>query len=413
MSNFDPMKESTSLPASEVTAGAHDAAASGDVFSSNAVRLTPRQWLIVAVVLVLFGVGMPRLWQRLEPLGNEPDYRIAFRLGNDYWLYRRICRRACVGETIPVLGDSVVWGHYVPPQETLSHYLNAEYGREQFANLGVDGIHPAAMAGLVEYFGRALTDRRVVLHCNLLWMSSKRHDLQVDKPLALNHPTLVPQFFPAIPCYRASFGQRVSNVVARVVPFLGWTEHVRTAYFGGATIPEWTLAHPYEDPFRAITLKLPSAAEPPSPRPDARPWTEQKIGQFGPHWVDLAGSFQWRSFQRTVAILERRGNRLFVVVGPFNEHMLTPPSRAAYRTRIAEVADWLEAQGIEHVVPAILPSDAYADASHPLADGYALLARQLAENRAFAKFALAVGRVESSGFSKKVEDPVSAPQSNR
>jgi hypothetical protein len=187
----------------------------------------------------------------------------------------------------------------------------------------------------------------------------------------------------------------MSNVTARTIPFFGWAEHVRTAYFGGATIPVWTLAHPYEDPLQAVTLRLPSAAEPPSPRPVARPWREQKIAQFGPHWVDLESSFQWHSFQRTVAILRRRGNRLFVVVGPFNEHMLKPPSRTAYQARIAKVADWLRTQGIEHAVPAVLPSDDYADASHPLRDGYALLARQLAENRAFAEFASTGARVQS------------------
>ena len=94
-------------------------------------------------------------------------------------------------------------------------------------------------------------------------------------------------------------------------------------------------------------------------------------------WVDLAGSLQWKSFQRTVDILEKRGNSVFVVVGPFNEHLLTDASRVKYSELKRGIEDWLKERKIPYFVPEALPSEQYGDASHPLSAGYALLAKQL------------------------------------
>ena len=94
-------------------------------------------------------------------------------------------------------------------------------------------------------------------------------------------------------------------------------------------------------------------------------------------WVKASGSFQWRQFQRCVEILRARGNRLLVVVGPFNEHMLTETGLVGFRTLKADVEAWLESEGVDHVSPAVLPSEMYADASHPLEEGYARLSESI------------------------------------
>ncbi len=355
-------------------------------FGSNAIRLSPREWLVAAAILVLAGWMIPAAWQRIEPLDTGPDYRIPFRLGEDYWTYARYCREACAAEKTLVVGDSVMWGHYVSTDQTLSHHLNALSGTDEFANLGVDGTHPAALAGLVEYYGRSITGRDVILFFNPLWISSDRHDLSTTKEFSFQHPRLVPQFRPWIACYRESLAGRLGAVVERNCGFLGWTNHLRTAYFQNNDIPAWTKEHPYANPVRAVTLSLPSADEPPSPAPVAEPWTTQRIDRYNPRWVDLATSPQWHSFQRTVATLQARKNRVFVLVGPFNEHMLKEPSLTKYRTIKRGIAAWLEAEKIPHFVPAALPSELYADASHPLAEGYALLARQLLAHSPFADF---------------------------
>ena len=66
--------------------------------------------------------------------------------------------------------------------------------------------------------------------------------------------------------------------------------------------------------------------------------------------------------------------------------MLKAESLARYRRRLGAVSAWLRGRGIPHWVPAALPSELYADASHPLADGYQRWARRLYEQKDFAAF---------------------------
>jgi hypothetical protein len=355
-------------------------------YASNDVRLSPRQCLVAALLIAAIFWLIPAAWERLEPLDAGPDYRVPYALGNDYWNYARTCRQLAAGEKILLVGDSVIWGHYVSSEETLSHDLNRLTGREHFVNLGLDGIHPVALCGLIEHYGRAISGERVILNCNLLWMSSPRHDLSADKEFAFNHPGLVPQFSPRIPCYRAPLGQRLGTVVGRNVDFLGWADHVRTAYFGGDNMAAWTLEHPCENPLAPVTLRLPSPDEPPSPRPDARPWSAKGIERHRPEWVDLEHSLQWTFFRRTVELLQDRGNRVFVLVGPYNEHMLTAEGLREYDHRKQQAAAWLRERGILHHVPRALPSEDYADASHPTAEGYRRLAKDLFQQEAFRRF---------------------------
>jgi hypothetical protein len=355
-------------------------------FGSNEVRLSPREWVLAAGIVAALAWLIPVAWQRLEPFEPGPDYRVPFRLGEDYWSFARYCRRACAQRKTLVVGDSVIWGHYVPSRDTLSHHLNRLAGADEFANLGVDGTHPAALAGLVDYYGGDMTRRSVLLFFNPLWISSETHDLRTSKEFAFNHPRLVPQFSPRIPCYKESLGGRLGIVVGRSWGLLDWLNHVRTAYFGNSDLAAWTLEHPYADPVRAVTLELPSPDEPPSPPPIAEPWTAQRIERYNPRWVDLPASLQWQSFQRTVRTLQARCCRVFVLVGPFNEHMLKEPSLKAYCRIKDEIAAWLKMKGIPHFLPEVLPSELYADASHPLGSGYAALARQLLAHEGFIRF---------------------------
>ena len=107
------------------------------------------------------------------------------------------------------------------------------------------------------------------------------------------------------------------------------------------------------------------------------PWYKRGITRQDFPWVGPAKSLQWRFFKRTIDVLQGRGNRVFVLLGPFNEHMLTDESRQRYRkVRTALEAD-LKMQGVAYHAPAALASDQYGDASHPLAPGYEVLARQL------------------------------------
>ena len=66
-----------------------------------------------------------------------------------------------------------------------------------------------------------------------------------------------------------------------------------------------------------------------------------------------------------------------VVLGPFNEHMMAEDNQAAFNKIRDGIEAWLKENQIPHVVPGTLPSQLYADASHPLTGGYQLLAKQL------------------------------------
>jgi hypothetical protein len=356
----------------------------GSAFS-NGVRLSGREWLGVGLftaVLVLFA---PAAWRQVEPFPLEPDSRMPHDLSNDYWLYARYAGLAAERYEILLLGDSVIWGEYVTRQGTLSHHLNARLGREQCANLGLDGAHPLALAGLLEHYSGGVAGKGVVLQCNPLWLSSPRADLQDDKATEFNHPRLVPQFVPRIPSYQEEVSPRIGVAVEERVPFSSWTNHLQQAYYDRSDLPSWTLEHPYENPLQPLARGLPPADD--TLRHESRPWYASGIGLQDYPWVDPETSLQWRAFRRAVEVLRHRGNRVFALVGPFNEHLLTPESRRRYRQVQATIAAWLEAQAIPHALPLPLASELYGDASHPLADGYARLADQLLKDPSFRSVA--------------------------
>jgi hypothetical protein len=353
-------------------------------FAAHEVRLTAGQWIVTALLVGLALALLPRLWTRLEPFAPGPDYRMPYELSTDYWHFSRYARTAAADGKVLVIGDSVVWGQYVRKHETLAHCLNELAEAPRFANLGVDGMHPAALAGLIRHYGQGISGRDVLLHCNPLWMSSERHDLRIEKEFHFNHPELVPQFLPPIPCYRASVADRLAIVVRRSLPAFAWADHLRIAYYDGRDIPSWTIEHPYRSPLGALAGTLPGPAEEPKQEPLA--WTEKGMPRQDFPWVEPGESFQWRSFRRVVRLLRRRGNRLFVLVGPFNSHMLTQDSSDRYGRLRDGMAAWLAAEGVPFYAPPALPSHAYADASHPLAEGYAAIARDLFGRPAFAPF---------------------------
>jgi len=354
-------------------------------FSSNGVRLSLREWFIVGVVISAVFYFGPKLWQRIEKFEPEHDYRVPYELGNDYWLYHRYCRWAGLRYEALVIGDSVIWGHYVSRHNTLSHYLNEIAGRAQFANLGVDGIHPVALEGLLRYYGRGISGKKVILHLNPLWMSHPKHDLQTKKEHPFNHPRLVPQFVPSIRCYKASYSTRISAVCRRYVPFLNWTCHLNIAYFQSSDsrdISGWTLKHPYKNPLSAVGRQLPT-----SDYYEKKTRTRQPgPAKQAPPWVPLQTSFQWRFFRRSIELLKHRDNRVFVLVGPFNEHILKANSYDTYQKIKRDIEAWLQQNNIPYYIPAVLPRELYVDASHPTSEGYALLAKQLFESDSFGKF---------------------------
>lgn len=388
-------------PTLQPTAPAPQAPGSDVPFGVNEMRLNARQWLSVLGVVGLVVLLTPRVWEKIERFDTGSDYRIPYNLSKDYWLYGRRLRQVAEPGTIVVIGDSVIWGEYVMPDGTLSHFLNQASGTtNRFINGGVNGLFPLALDGLIQDYGSPLRRQKVILHGNVLWMTSPKADLSTRKEEQFNHSRLVPQFFPRIPCYKADANERISALVQRHVGFMSWVSHLQNAYFDQKSILNWTLAddggdpprypNARKNPFAQIKLAVPDAPlVDPERGPQSqrhKPWSENTQGTTHFDWVSLDASLQWPAFQRVIDTLRTRGNDVLVILGPFNEHMLAEEDRRVYRQLRDGMAGWLSQNRISHVVPETLPSALYADASHPLTEGYELLARQIRENETFRRW---------------------------
>src|SRR5512133_1594303 len=97
-------------------------------FGVNELRLSARQWLLTFVIVGLVVLFTPRVWKHLERFDTGPDYRIPYSLSKDYWLYSRWVEKSDLPGKVFLLGDSVIWGEYVLPDGTLSHFLNPPTG---------------------------------------------------------------------------------------------------------------------------------------------------------------------------------------------------------------------------------------------------------------------------------------------
>jgi hypothetical protein len=347
----------------------------GDTFSSNAVRLSIREWCVVLAVLALTVSLIGSTWQRMERFDPSVDYRIPYGLTEDYWFFDRYCGLTSSADKTLVFGDSFIWGQYVEKEESLTHFLNQQAGSERFVNAGLDGAHPMALGGLIEHYCSDMRDGEVILHLNFLWLSSPQADLQAERDFRFNHPHLVPQFMPRIPSYGESVSGRIGIVLARYFPVFDWVRHLQKAYFESADLARWTLEHPYDNPLSQVTFDLPESED--NTHPDAQAWSVRTRTQQELPWVSLEGSLQWQAFQRLVDLLRTRGNKVFIVIGPLNEHMLSPANAEVYRGILNEAGAWLTENDIAFFLPHMLSSDLYADLSHPLSQGYALLAEEI------------------------------------
>lgn len=370
-------------------------------FGSNELRLNAREWIISIGIVVACVLLVPHAWKTIEPFSRQGDYRIPYALSKDYWLYQRRLEQVTRPGKVLILGDSVVWGEYVRPDGTLSHFLNAQpQSGGRFVNCGVNGLFPLAMEGLVQNYGGAIHNAKVVVHCNLLWMSSPKADLSEKRPQNFNHSRLVPQFFPRIPSYGADANERLSALLDQHVPYFAWTAHLQNAYYDQKSIALWTLEddgdeppnypNAWKNPVSQLKSGIPTEPAvdplrgPSSPR--HRPWNAGGAEPTSFDWVALDESLQWKAFERTLFLLRGRGNQVLVVLGPFNEHMIAPDQIEIFHGMRDQVVAWLTGNGFAVVTPQTLPSEMYADASHPLTQGYALLARQLAGDALFKRF---------------------------
>jgi hypothetical protein len=358
------------------------------------LNLSGRVLLATALIITAFVLLIPAVWKKIETFNIPEDYRIPYFLSKDYGLYERRLERIEPGQ-IPILGDSVIWGEYVRRDGTLSHFLNQEIAESnRFVNAGVNGLFPLALEGLLRHYGKPIRNRKVILHCNPLWMTTPESDLSNPKERKFNHARLIPQFTMKIPCYRAIFNDRASIVITRQSSFFSWVGHIQNTYFDQKNLYAWTLAdngkyppgypNAQKNPLAQITFKVPEEPDddpdrgPGSPR--HKPWSTTGNGTQNFEWVPLSNSIQWGAFRRASEYLQKNGCDILVVVGPFNRHIMASENRALFDSEMDGIQAWLKKQNIPFIAPATLDSRLYGDSSHPLTDGYKELASEIARN---------------------------------
>jgi len=345
---------------------------------------SPGEWgWVLAVCVVAFFAATP-LWRSLENFNPGEDYRLPYAQSDDYWHFERWCE-AALDRDVLVVGDSVVWGEYVAPGSSFAGALGKSSPGDRFANLGVNGIHPAALEGLLRHHGSALHGRKVLLHCNPLWMSSPRVDLSgAEDDFPLNHAKLVGQFFTRPLSYRARHSERIAAVLDRYSGLRGLAGHIRSSCFEGSDLYHWSSEHPGKSVLGRFTFEAVVPARTLRHQPVS--WLASKGLRQERQWVSVDDSFQWRCFQRVVELLLARGNSVFVLLGPYNEHMLSPRGKVEYGALRKDLSAWLRSRPIGLAVAEVLPSELFADASHPLEAGYVRLAEMLAADPAFTQW---------------------------
>ncbi len=338
-----------------------------------------RYMIYTTIAAIILCAVIPALVPLTGDQVLSPEYRLPYYLGEDYFLYKKYVEAASAYKTIPVIGDSVIWGHYTSDSDTITAQMNRMPRGEEFCNMGIDGIHPAVMYGLVENYCGRLNGKKIIVGINLLWMSSPRHDLTGAKNSEINHRMLLPQFTTIIPAYAPSFEERLSHVIKRNRPFLLWLDHLKLTKFREKSLYRWSMDNPSESMLSFFhpekrTYEIPA------------PMDTVKLAAQKADWVIPEKSLQWSYTLKTLKLLKDRGNSVLAIITPFNIHMLTDESAKQHSEIVNEMRDILLQEGITVVVPEIPQRGEFADSSHPTAEGYKTIAKNLLKNRDFNAF---------------------------
>jgi hypothetical protein len=372
--------------------------------NSNSVILNGKEWLITIVLFLIVGFGTYFGWYHWEKFNPEPDYRSTCweERMSDYWAYSRWSRYAQSHYKILLMGDSVIWGQEVRNDETISHYLNAEFGKEYVANLGIDGLTCSAMDGIVTYYGQYIHDTNLILEFNPLWISSPSRDMRGDGTTGLrwffdpkpgkndwrfHHPRLVPQLSTRIHYYK-NLNERLGYLVDHFTRLSPFVRHLMVDYFGNKSIASWIMDNPYSNPVSAVTFKTaPMMAEKQGLGTD---WIsrQKKIQLADDPFIDLNESIQWKGYLETLKKLKKKNVNVFVLLGPYNSYRMTPQSRDKFFFTMSVVKKNLDSLGFPYFdsTQDLLPSTAYADQCHALKDGHAQLSKIMFQDPKFKKW---------------------------
>ncbi len=356
--------------------------------NSDPLHLNARQWIVVIMLYACICLLIDRAWLGWEQFNAGTDYRLPCfgERMSDYWEFRRWTSRARDQYRVYLIGDSVIWGQETTHNQTISHYLNERYGQDIFANMGMDGLHHAAMRGLVKIHGQSLNEKLVLLQFNPFWMSDSNYDLRGTWK-DYYHPRLIPQFNRRIAYHDRDTQQRIAVLAERRIPIFSLVRHVMVNSFHNQSIQQWMIQNPYSCPFTAVTFEsAPLWTKAPGP---GRSWQDKGMRPQNFAWLAASDSLQWECFQDTIRSLQKRNAQVFVLVGPYNAYMLTDDSRDRLNQLLSQTVQWLGANNVPYfdVGDNLLPSETYADeVGHLTAAGHAILAEALLKQDNFRKW---------------------------
>ncbi len=366
---------------------------SSSISVSNSLLLSLREWIVTAAIVAVvtgvihFGWGS---WERFDP---GPDHRETCwaELQSDYWAWMRWCGVARERHDALLIGDSVVWGQEVPNDQTISHYLNTYLGGEVVANLGNDGLHMAGIGGIVHHYGDHLDGANVILQLNPLWVTTEGRDLRGEKKSRYHHPRLIPQLDPRITYYH-DLNTRLGYLSEHYFRVFILVRHIIANYFDNTSISTWIMEHPYRNPFAQITFQAaPVMAE---SQGRSVSWIEKEMKPADYPFLDLTESIQFECFLNAIGDLREKNARVFVMIGPFNDHYLVPESRERLYALVEQAKGILNDRGVPwfDTFTVGLPSETFGDSCHLLWQGHEMLGREMANDPLFREWIAGANR---------------------
>ena len=351
------------------------------------LRLSMKGWLIVGGLVVLLSVGVPRWYGYVERFEPQINYRIPRSQTEDYWQVHRWSHVARESHEVLYVGDSVVWGEFAAPDESITAKLNELAEETQFANVGLKGLPPLALKHLLidvlqverSWLSRSGAPPRVVLHFNPIWLTSPQRDLSDPAETMVNHQSMLPQFQLNLPAYQPTWNDRLSRTISRRTAWFRWSRHLQITNFDDQDFHRWTLEHPVEWPgstIRTVSLE-------PSPEPAQQARSQRTLpGTRDYDWIAADDSFQYRGFLGAVEACRQANIELYCVIGQLDVNPQTIESRETEAEILRSLERDLDQLGVPHER---LPVDSkwMADASHPLPAGYQEQAQSLWESRSF------------------------------
>ena len=347
--------------------------ANGLLFSGMEIFLTS------TVILLLVFVLFPQCYRSWEKITLPEDFRLPYINRDNYYLYSRCAEQAAAASDYLLIGDSAIWGMYASNTETLSAQLNRMQKKVRFSNLAIDGLHPVAMKTLMENFGSSIRDRKVLIYFNPLWVNSAKYDLSSSEKFTVNHPELLPQFG-KIESYEAALDKKIKILLDRELLFFSQLRHIRNYFYNNSDFKSHLAKTGGINPFSVVRREI--SPEEKDHHGSKENYLTRRIPVQHWEWVQLTGSRQWCALTDTAKLLKSRGNDVTIMIGGINPGLLDEQTLSGLRKLRTEAAKLLSQENIHSITLPELDAALYADASHPLGDGYALLASDLLQQLA-------------------------------